>query len=459
MDIINQLIAELGEEIVWTGEVVAERSAGVWDNPGNVKAKALVRPSTTEEVAATLRICNEAGQAVVPHGGLTNVVRSSISNENEVVLSLEKMNRIIEIDEVGRTATVEAGVVLLNLQNAVAEKGLLFPLDLGAKGSCQIGGNISTNAGGLRVLRYGMTRSLVLGLEVVLADGTVLSSLGKVIKDNAGYDWKQNFIGTEGTLGIVTKAVLKLEEAPQSKNTAFVALDSFEKVQQFLKFADRSLAGTLSAFELIWKNYYDLMTTEPSSYAPPLPSEFPFYVLMEALGSDQEKDSERFQMMLETAFEKELIADAAIAYTDSDLAWFWGIRESVDLILSIKNPVFLFDISLPIIEMDTYTKALQASLDEVWEENDCYIFGHMYDGNLHLFISCGAADEATRHQVEGLVYQPLQKLKGSISAEHGIGLEKKNWLHLSRSVSEINFMKTLKNTLDPKGILNPSKIF
>ncbi len=458
VNIIQKLLNVLGHEVVVSRKAASERSAGIWKSPGNLNVKALLLPRTTGEVSQIMKICHEYAQPVVPHGGLSGVAEGAITQPDEMALSLERMNAIYEIDEAAKTVSVGAGVILENLRNAVAEKNLLFPLDIGAKGSCMIGGNISTNAGGVQVIRYGSTRSMVLGLEVVLADGTILSSMDKMIKNNAGYDLKQLFIGSEGTLGIITKAVLKLEEAPLSTNTAYVAFNSYSKVMQFLRIAGQKLAGTLSSFELIWQDYFELMTSPPSHYRPPLPHGFPYYVLIEAQGVDRKKDSIRFQDLLENALESNLIEDAAISHTNSDFQWFWGIRESVDFIFTTHDPVFLYDISLPIPSMEDYAAMVRRKLQQKWPKSRFYVFGHMGDGNLHLFASCGQEDHATKHQVDEIVFSPLSKLGGSITAEHGIGLEKKAWLHLSRSPEEIQLMKQIKKLLDPKGILNRGKI-
>ena len=238
------------------------------------------------------------------HGGLTGLVGGTAVDPETIVISTEKLNQIEALDENSRTITVQSGVVLENIHEAVSEKGLMFPIDFGAKGSAQIGGVIATNAGGLRVFRYGMTRSLVLGLEAVLTDGTIISSLKKIIKDNSGYDLKQLFIGTEGTLGIIAKAVLKLVEAPQSRTSVFIGIDGYDKVVQLLRFLDAALAGTLSSFELIWADTYQALTNEHASVKPPLPYGYEYYVLVDVLGSNSEKDEERLINLIEQAFEE-----------------------------------------------------------------------------------------------------------------------------------------------------------
>lgn len=457
-NITQQLKSILPPDCILAGDEVGNRSAGSWGKPGRVDAKALVRPRNTEEVSAVLKICHSAGQTVVAHGGLSGVVQGAKSTANDLVLSLELMNRIEELDTVGRTATVQAGVVLQNLQENAEQAGLLFPLDLGARGSCTIGGNIATNAGGNRVIRYGMTRDMVLGLEAVLADGTVISSLNKMIKNNAGYDLKQLFIGCEGTLGIITRAVLRLQEMPKSWNTAFVALESFENVTRLLKFMDGALGGALSAFEAMWRDFYVLVATPPAQNQAPLAYDYPYYVIVESLGSDQEADTANFQKAIEKAAETGLVADAVVAQSKSERLAIWEMRDSVNEAFRY-DPVFLFDVSLAIRDMEDYVSKVKTGLQKNWPERRCFTFGHLGDGNLHFIISAGKDGRDIQRKVEEIVYKPLIPISGSVSAEHGVGLEKKRYLSWCRSETEIALMRTLKQALDPKGILNPGKIF
>ena len=457
--IVELLIKTFGKDHVLTHNEAADRVASNWRQHENLDCLALLRPKTTEQVSKMLQICNEFDQPVVPHGGLTNVVGGVVTKPHEIALSLERMNQVEEINVQDKTVTVQAGVILSDLQKALADQGQLFPLDLGAKGTCMIGGNIASNAGGLQALRYGVMRNLVLGLEVVLADGTIISSMNKMMKNNAGYDLKQLFIGSEGTLGIITRAVLKMEDLPKTRCTAFIALESFEMAVQLLQYSKKHLNNGLTSFELLWQDYYTLMTSPPSPYSPPLSQTFPFYVLMETLGQDAEKDKKLFEEFLEKSLEDELIADAAIAQSQQELDWFWGIRENVELVFSVHSPIFLFDVSLAISDIDVYIKKIRAELQNIWPDLHFYSFGHMGDGNLHLFVSCGNDDTSTRHRVEEIIYKPLQEIDGSITGEHGIGLEKKSWLHLSRTAEEIQLMKTIKKAFDPKGILNRGKLF
>ncbi len=458
MNLLEHLKTILGEDGVLDSEAASERSAGVWGDPGPIQARALVRPKSTQEVSAVLKLCHEAGQTVVPHGGLSTVVEGAHSTLDDLVLSLERMDQIEDIDVVGRTMTVQAGAILETIQEKAAEAGLLFPLDLGARGSCTIGGNVATNAGGNRVIRYGMTRQLVLGLEVVLPDGTILSSMNRMIKNNAGFDLKQLFIGSEGLLGVVTRVVIRLMEQPSSWNTAFVALNDFHSVTRLLKFMDAGLGGGLSAFEVMWRDFYQLVTTPPANSKPPIPYHYPFYVLVECMGADQTRDGALFQNVLQSAMEEGLVEDAVISQTKAQTRQLWHMRDDVSQIFQFK-PVFLFDVSLPIKDMEQYTIQLRQSLDAWNPENQCFIFGHLGDGNLHIMVHGGTEGPETRKAVESMIYQPLQPLGGSVSAEHGVGLEKKPWLSMSRNPAELALMKTLKRTMDPKGILNPGKVF
>jgi len=367
------------------------------------------------------------------------------------------MNEIEELDESGQTMTVQAGVILQRVQERARQAGLLFPMDLGARGSATIGGIISTNAGGNAVLRYGMTRNLVLGLEVVLADGTVLSNLCPVLKNNTGYDLKQLFIGAEGTLGIVTRAVLRLVPRPASQTTALAAVNQFSQLPALLKFLGTRLGGTLSAFEVMWNDYYRLVTTRPARCTPALPQTYPYYLLIEATGSDQSTDQLRFENILAEAQERALIVDCAIALSPTERNALWEARDSVDQ-LHQHRPVFSFDVSVPLRWMESYCADTVSALQEHWPKHRCFIFGHLGDGNLHVIVGVGSDDPTVRHHVESIVYQGLQSRHGSISAEHGIGLDKRPFLNWSRSAEEIQVMRSLKKLLDPQGILNPGKV-
>ena len=454
---LEELRAKLASENVLTDENVHERYAHIWTMDQPLKAKAVLLPRTTADVSAALKICHAHQQAVVVHGGLTNLVGGTQTQGHEVVIAMEKMNRIEETDSQNRTMTVQAGVILENIHQAAEAEDLLFPLSFGAKGSAQIGGVISANAGGLRVFRYGVTRHLVMGIEAVLADGTVINSMKKIIKDNSGYDLKQLFIGSEGTLGVITRAVLKLVEAPRSRTSAFVGLNDYNQVISFLKFMDKGMAGTLSAYELIWKKTYHKMTTAGAS-TPPLPYDYSYYVLLESLGQNQETEQLQLMNLLEKALEDEIILDAVPAQTESDLDWFWKIREDVRVISASCKYDQHFDVSLPIPLIGDYAAKTVATLEKMEGVNHCYTFGHVADGNIHFVVDKNEASEELRLAINQVVYFPLQAMGGSVSAEHGIGEHKKAYLKLSRTEEEIDLMQRMKKMMDPLGILNGGKV-
>ena len=459
-DILAKITEIVGESGVLTGEAVRERVA-VWGTNQPMEAKAIVRPSTADEVSAVLKLCHAKGQAVVPQGGMTGLVRGGMPNQQEIALSMERMNKIIEIDYDTATMTVETGVTLQTAQEAADAHGLMLPLDLGARGSATIGGNLSTNAGGNRVIRYGMMRDMVLGLEAVLADGTMLSSLHKILKNNTGYDLKQLFIGGEGTLGIVTKAVLRLRPKPLSQNTAFVAVDGFDNVTQLLRDLDGRLSGTLSAFEVLWSSAYEILTGEFSQNSKPLPLGPSHFILIEALGGDPESDQDRFENALGKAMEDGLVVDALIAQSEADRQSFWNVRDDIPAIRDAfrNGGQVSFDVSVPISEMEDYLTTVEANLKTRWPHAQFISFGHLGDSNLHLGAHIGPETAAHHHDIEEIVFGPLQGRGGSISAEHGIGLLKREFLGLSRSPEEIAVMRAMKLALDPKNILNPGKIF
>jgi FAD/FMN-containing dehydrogenase len=457
-NLLTKIHSLVGEAGMLTGDDVTCRSDS-WPPAGGCKAKAIVRHAGTDELAAVMKLCFEAGQAVVTHGGLTGLVHGAQVDEDELVISLERMRHLEPVDKNNRTITVEAGVTLQAVQEAAKEENLLFPLDLGARGSATIGGNISTNAGGNSVIRYGMVREQVLGIEAVMADGTVISSMKSVIKNNTGYDLKQLFIGSEGSLGIVTRAVLRLRPMPRSRNTALVALDDFEKLSQFLSAMDSALGGTMSAFEVLWNDFYALITGYTDAHGLPLAASYPFYVLMEATGSHDDIDRSRFERALEEAFEKELIADAVIAQSEQQREELWAIRDDIEGMVRKLYPPMTFDVSLGIQNMDSYAGEVRRELVNVWPQARMVTFGHIGDGNIHLVITVGSLDADAVSSVESIVYGCLEKYNGVISAEHGIGLEKRAYLSISRSPEEIRLMKTLKQAMDPKNLLNPGKIF
>jgi FAD/FMN-containing dehydrogenase len=447
----DQLASMLGDSAIISSDRVGERAVSYWDS-SPMTAAAILRPKTTAEVSEALRLCHEYGKSVITHGGRTGCVQGTKSGKDDIVISLERMNEIEEIDLVSHTLVVQAGAVLEQVQAAVRDQGLLLPLDLGARGSCTIGGNLATNAGGINVIRYGMARAMVLGLEVVLPDGTILSSMNKMLKNNAGFDLKQLYIGTEGTLGIITRAVLKLEPLPITQNTALAAIKSFEDVPKLLNHLKGTVGASLSAFEAMWGDYLRAVT-QPGWHKAPMDSQHPFYVLFECEGNDPARDDERFMEVIEAAFDAGYIVDAVIPKSGAERQALWNIRDDFEAILSPK-PVFLYDVSLPLQSMEQYVSDVQSALNTSLPNSKVFVLGHVGDGNLHFFVQ-PHSDAANTHELsDRAIYEPLRSYKGSVSAEHGIGFEKKAWLSQSRSTEEIAVMRHLKNSLDPKKILN-----
>ena len=373
-------------------------------------------------------------------GGMTGLVRGALPNANEIVLSMERMNNVEEVDASGGVAIAQAGTPLQKLQERVEQDGLMFPLDLGSRGSCTIGGNISTNAGGNRVIRYGMTRDLILGLEVVTADGTVLKGLRKYIKNNTGIDLKQLFIGSEGILGVVTRAALRVFPAPAERQVALCALPSFGQVTAFLRMARERLGGELTAFEAMWNAYYRLTVERVKGVAGPLPTHHPFYVLLEASGSDPERIHADLEKLLETAMGDDLILDATLSTSHASAAAIWRIRDSsVELGRTFPYTARIgFDVSLAIDRMEEYADTLDTRAKAIDPQAFTIVMGHVGDGNLHPSVYHEHTPDK-HDEFEKLVYDLTGEFGGSISAEHGIGISRRPYLKMSRTEEEIEY--------------------
>jgi FAD/FMN-containing dehydrogenase len=418
----------------------------------------VLRPKTTAEVSAILKQCHANNQPLVPQGGMSGLVGGGAPLGGEVVLSLERMNTIEDFDAEGRTITVQAGVILQAAHEHCEERGFMLPVDLGARGSATIGGVISTNAGGVRVIRYGMMRESVLGLEAVLADGTVLSSMNKMLKNNAGYDLKHLFIGSEGTLGVVTRAVCRLRSKPRSVNTAFIGLGTFEDTVSFLGYMESMLGGELGSFEVMWGAYDRFVRDRCPSLRPPLQAGHGFYVLVETLGNDVGADTAKLENILADAMERGLALDAAVARSEQQRAAFWAIRENAGEGFRTLGPLCTYDVSMPIRAMGGFGERITSDIAAAFPGATTLLLGHMGDGNLHVVAGVGSGTAEAHARVNDIVYGIIRELGGSVSAEHGIGIEKKNYLSWSRGPEEVALMRTLKRTLDPKGILNPGKV-
>jgi FAD/FMN-containing dehydrogenase len=422
----------------------------------------LLKPSSTAQVSAVLAICQETNTKLVTQGGNTGLVGGQIPLHGEVLLSTKRLNRIRHLDESGMTLTVEAGVTLSEVQRAADDKDLLFPLSLASEGSCTIGGNIATNAGGTHVLRYGMTRALVLGLEVVLAGGTVLEMLRALPKDNSGYDLKQAFIGAEGTLGVVTAACLKLFPKPEVAVTAFAAVPTPASALALLGKMQHATSGMLSAFELIPRVALEFVTCHIDGTRDPLASPSPWYVLMEATGGRHANLTASFEDGMAAAIADGLVADAVVASSQAQAAGLWKLRESVSEAQKREGASIKHDISVPVAATPDFLAKATPAVLAILPGARPVSFGHLGDGNLHFnFNSPKAGDDpdflAQWDDVQQVVHDIVKEFGGSISAEHGIGAMKVSSLPRYKSHEELDAMRALKAAFDPKNILNPGK--
>jgi FAD/FMN-containing dehydrogenase len=464
--LLSQLRAAVGASHVLTeGDLSAWEQD--WRKRVRGKALAVVRPGSTEEVAAVVRACAAAGTPIVPQGGNTGLVVGGVPDASgrEVVLSLTRLNKVRGIDPANLTMTVDAGCVLQNLQQAAEDAGLLFPLSLAAEGSCTIGGNLATNAGGTQVLRYGNTRELCLGLEVVTAQGEVWSGLTGLRKDNTGYDLRDLFIGSEGTLGIITGATMKLYPLPAATLTAWAAAPSMEAAVTLLGLAHRHLGAGLTGFEVMGQFALSLADKHYPQLRVPLFREHPYCVLLE--NSDQESEPHArgvFERLLEAALEDGCVADAVVAENLSQAHGLWHIRESIPLAQAEEGLNIKHDISLPVSSIPAFCAETDALLRQEIPGVRLVNFGHLGDGNLHYNVQAPEGGDMKafldkhEEQVNTLVYDQVKRFDGSISAEHGIGALKVGKLPDYKSPVAIRMMQSLKQALDPQGILNPGRV-
>jgi len=420
------------------------------------RAECVVRPGSTAEVSRLVALCAGEDVAIVPQGGNTGLSGGSVPTgaRREIVLSLSRMNRIRELDALNDTITVEAGCVLATVQQAAEDAGRFFPLSLGAEGSCQIGGNLSTNAGGVNVLRYGMAREQVLGIEVVLPDGRVWEGLRGLRKDNTGYDLKQIFVGAEGTLGIITAAVLRLRPRPTANVTAFIGVETPRRAVELLAALRGRLGERLSAFELISRPSLEAVVSHLKE-KDPLPAPHPWYVLAEiADGGDTALLHEQVEQALAGAAEDGLLRDATLAQSVTQARALWKLRESIPeaQFVNVKH-----DISVAVSKIPELVERLGAALRAKYPDVYPYIFGHVGDGNLHYNVGPEKMVKE-RPAVNRIVYDVVAALGGSISAEHGLGQLKREEIRRHKSALELELMAALKRTLDPKGIMNPGKV-
>lgn len=426
---------------------------------------AVVRPTTTDEVAAVVKICAETGTRIVPQGGRTGVTGASQpqNDSSEIVLSLERMNKILALDLANDTMTVEAGCILEDIRAAAQNAGRLFPLNFGSVGSCQIGGNISTNAGGVNVIRFGNTRNLIMGLEVVLHDGRIWNGLRGLRKDNAGYDMKQIFIGAEGTLGIVTAAVLRLFPRPRGTATALLAVASPASALSWLGRVRDRFAEQLTSFELIQRLCIDVTRKHIPSIPEMLSETAPWYVLVEVSGqSDDAVLRQALEEELEAGLNAGELVNATIATSRHQEQSLWRLRESIPEAHKLEGTSFKHDISVPITLIPEFLTRVERELARAIPHLRMFTFGHVGDGNLHFnpLMACGAAPHpGDLKRVNCIVHDIVAALGGSISAEHGIGRLRRDELVKYKSEAELDMMLTLKRAFDPKNIFNPGKIF
>lgn len=428
-----------------------------WMRKYKGQTQLVLKPQTTEEVSQVLKYCNDNMLAVVPQGGNTGLVGGSVPVFDEIVLSTSRMSKIRYFDEVSGTLIVEAGCILEAADQFLAEKGHIFPLDLGAKGSCQIGGNVATNAGGLRLLRYGSLHGTVLGIEAVLPDGTIFRGLDTLRKNNTGYDLKQLFIGSEGTLGIITAVSIICPQRPKAFNVAICGVESFDKAQRAFSEAKSQLSEILSAFELMDSTSQE-MVRAVTKKTHPLKSNHAFYCLIETSGSNSEHDQEKLLAFLESAMSDGIISDESVlAQDETQMKFLWSWREGIPECIGHWGGVYKYDVSIPLSDLyqlveDTKERLVAAGMvgdEEKYPVVDVVGYGHMGDSNLHLNVATRRYDKDVERSLEPFVYEWIAGRNGSISAEHGLGLAKKAFIGYSRSEPMVRLMKRTKDFYDP----------
>ena len=456
-DLIAALAGIVGKANVLTAEADTAAYFTDWRKQYRASAECVVRPALTEEVAAVVRHCAQAGVAIVPQGGNTGLSGGSVPSgtRREIVLSLARLNRIRALDPLNDTITVEAGCVLANIQRAAVEAGRFFPLSLAAEGSCQIGGNLSTNAGGVNVLRFGNAREQVLGLEVVLPDGRVWNGLRALRKDNTGYDLKQLFIGAEGTLGVITAAVLKLQPQPDAIVAAWISVPDAARAVELLALFRARLGDRLTAFEIVSRRCLEAVLAHARDTRDPLAAVHPWYVLAEASDSGPfEALAAKVEQALDKAMEGGVVLDAAIAHSHARSAALWRLREMIPeaQFSNVKH-----DIAVAVSQIPAFIERAGRALEVAFPGADVWCFGHVGDGNLHYNVG-DAALLAERPKVNRIVYDIVASLGGSISAEHGLGQLKREEIARHKDALELELMRTLKHALDPQGLMNPGKV-
>ena len=464
--LIEQLNAIVGKAAVITDPQEVTPYVTDWRKRYLGRTLAVVKPASTAEVAAVMKLCAQTRTAVVPQGGNTGLCGGATPDVSggQIVLKLARLNRVRDVDAANNTMTVEAGCVLANLQQAAKDAGRLFPLSLAAEGSCEIGGNLSTNAGGTAVLRYGNARDLVLGLEVVLPDGQLWDGLRGLRKDNTGYDLKQLFVGAEGTLGIITAAVLKLFPRPRARATALVGLESPRKALQLLSLVQGACGDRVTGFELMSGYCLSLVAKHFASTRLPFAETYAQYLLLELTdtGSAQNLDA-ALQEALREASERALILDAAVAASEAQAEALWSLRENIPLAEVHEGRQVKHDISVPVSRIADFIAVTDAELQRAFSGVRMLTFGHLGDGNLHYNVAPALGDDEEAFmgragEVRRVVHDSVARFGGSISAEHGLGQYKRDEILRYKSPLEMDLMRRIKAALDPQGIMNPGKV-
>ena len=459
--LLDDLRDIVGTNAVKTEDVDVHPHVTEWRGLVEGKTPAVVQPASTDEVAAVMRYCHREGIAVVPQGGNTGLCGGAVPDQSgeQIVLSTSRLNRIRAINADDFSMIAEAGCVLATLQDAARGVGRLFPLSLGAEGSCQIGGNLATNAGGINVVRYGTARSQVLGLEVVLADGTIWDGLKTLRKNTAGYDLKQLFIGSEGTLGIITAASLRLYPPIGVTQTALVAIDDAARAVPLLAGLRETLGDRVEAFELISALAFEFVEKHIDNARNPFREDFPWYVLLEVAMPEREV----FESALAAALESGLAMDAIVAKSDSEAEALWRMRHSISEAEKPEAPILKHDISVPVVLMAEFLEQSRDALSETWPETRLLAFGHVGDGNLHYNVVLpkdwsNSRREAAGADISRMIYTVAEEMGGSFSAEHGVGVTKRDALAEFAHPAGLAMMRSIKDALDPQGILNPGKV-
>ena len=474
MNIVQQAMPPLSKELIAKFRAIVGDKYAVTD-PADIapytteerdlfrgRSPLVLRPSSTAEVSAICKLASEHRIALVPQGGNTGLVGGQTPHNGEVVVSLRRLDKIREVDTASNTMTCEAGVILQVAQQRAAEVNRLFPLSLGAEGSCTIGGNLSTNAGGTAALAYGVAREMALGLEVVLADGRVLNALSKLKKDNTGYDLRNLFIGAEGTLGIITAATLKLFPKPRAIETAYVGLKSPAQALRLLELSQNEAASSLTSFELLADIAVDFSIRHGIDVRDPLTSKHPWYVLME-LSSSREDARDALESILSKGMEDGIVDDAVIAANLSQRQSFWKLRDEMSAAQKPEGGSIKHDISVPVAAVPAFLEEADAAVVKLIPGARPVAFGHLGDGNIHYNVSQPVGGNTTAfmarwHEMNEVVFAIVLRMGGSISAEHGIGVLKRDELPQIKDKTAIELMRGVKAMLDPQGIMNPGKV-